>query len=62
MFREKPIDQYIFNNNSLYIPHSKLTEINTQYQCGTKVYNIQLYGMGLFFKIRNKNSQFDTFR
>ncbi|CAF3429449.1 unnamed protein product [Rotaria socialis] len=43
LHKEKSIDEYISSNNSLYIPHSKLTEINGQYQCGTKRYNIQLY-------------------
>ncbi|CAF0794841.1 unnamed protein product [Rotaria sordida] len=43
MHKEKSIDQYILNNNSLYIPHSKLAQINGQYQCGLQQYNIQLY-------------------
>jgi hypothetical protein len=38
------IVQYILNNNSLYIPHSKLTELNNEYQCGLKQYHVQLYG------------------
>ncbi|CAF2759126.1 unnamed protein product [Rotaria sp. Silwood2] len=45
LHKDKSIDQYILNNNSLYIPHSKLAEINGQYQCGSQQYNIQLYGI-----------------
>ncbi|CAF4516635.1 unnamed protein product [Rotaria sp. Silwood1] len=43
LHKEKSIYQYILNNNSLYIPHSKLAEITGQYQCGSQQYNIQLY-------------------
>jgi len=41
--RENSIHQYILHNNSLYIPHTKFSEIHGQYQCGSKQYIIQFY-------------------